>query len=161
MAVRDLGRAPHIFDDAEEIGRLNDDGRGLIADLPFEIGKVETAALARVLYFNNRHALMLGVGGEHFAILGMHGARDQYAVPAGQPHGHHGGFGNRGRTVVHRRVGGFHARELAEHGLKFEDRGEGALRDFRLVGRVGRQELCAGHHRIHQHGPVMMVDARA
>ena len=35
MAVRDLGRAPDIFDDAEEVGRLNDDGRGLIVDFLF------------------------------------------------------------------------------------------------------------------------------
>ena len=127
MAMRDLSRLRHIFDDAEEVGRLNDDGRGLIVNFLFEIGSVEAAALARVIHFNHRHALMPRVGGEHFAILGMHGARHQDAVTAGQSHGHHRRFGNGGRAVVHRRVGNFHASELADHGLKFEDRGERAL----------------------------------
>ena len=104
---------------------------------------------------------MLRVGGKHFAIFGMDGARDKHAIPAGQAHGHHGCFWNRGGTVVHRRIGDFHAGELADHGLKFKDGGEGTLRNFGLIRRVGRQELSAGHHCVHQDGPVMMIDARA
>ena len=114
-----------------------------------------------VAELRHRHALMLRVGEQHFAIFRMHGARDQNAVAAGDPHGHHGGFRHGGGAVVHGSVGHFHAGQLADHGLEFEDGGERALRDFGLVGRVGSQKFAARDHRIHQHRPVMMVDARA
>ena len=104
---------------------------------------------------------LLGVGAQHFAILRMHGARHQHAALAGDAHRHHGRFRHGGRAVVHGGVGHVHAGELADHGLEFEDGGERALRDFRLVGRVGGEELAARDHRVHQHRPVVVVHARA
>jgi hypothetical protein len=45
--MRDFGRAAHIFDDAEEIGRLNDDGRGLDRRSSFRDRSVSSAPLSR------------------------------------------------------------------------------------------------------------------
>jgi len=58
----------------------------------------------------------------------------------GHAHGHHGGFGHGGRAIVHGSVGDVHAGELADHGLEFENGGQGALRDLGLIGRVGGEE---------------------
>ena len=87
---------------------------------------------------------MLGVGGEDFAIFGMHGARGEDAIAAGHSHSHHGRFRHGRRAVVHGRVGHIHPGELADHGLKFEDGGERALRDLGLVGRVGSRGIRSG-----------------
>ena len=119
------------------------------------------AGFRHVAELLHRHALVLGVGAQHLAIFGMHRPRDQHAAFAGDAHGHHGGFGHGGGAVVHRSVGHVHAGELADHGLEFEDGGERALRDLRLVGRVGRQKLAARDHRIHQHRAVVVIDAGA
>ena len=114
-----------------------------------------------VAEFLHRHALVPGVGAQHFAIFRMHRSRDQHAALAGDAHRHHGGFRHGGRAVVHGSVGHVHAGQLADHGLEFEDGGQRALRDLRLVGRVGGQKLAARDHRIHQHRPVVVVDAGA
>jgi hypothetical protein len=47
----------------------------------------------QVAEFFHRHALILGVGAQHFAILGMQRPRHQHAPLAGSAHGHHGGLG--------------------------------------------------------------------
>ena len=39
--MSDLGSLPHIFDDAKEVGRLNDHSRRLIVDFAFEIGYIQ------------------------------------------------------------------------------------------------------------------------
>ena len=86
---------------------------------------------------------MVRVRRENFAVFGMHGVCDDCGATAGKTHGHHYGFGGGGGAVIHGRVGYFHARQLANHGLKFEDGLQRALRDFRLVGCVGGEELAA------------------
>ena len=47
-------------------------------------------------------------------------------------------LGRGGGLVEHRRVGDGHAGEVGDHRLEVEQRLEAALRDLRLVGRVGR-----------------------
>ena len=54
-----------------------------------------------------------------------------------------------------------HAGQLADHRLELEDRRKRALRNLRLVGRVGSQKLAAGNHCVHQHRPIMRVNASA
>ena len=68
---------------------------------------------------------------QNLAIFGMHRARDEHAVAAGEALGHQHGFGERRRAVVHRGVGHFLAGELAHQRLKLENRGERALRESR------------------------------
>ena len=160
-AVGDLRRRLHLLDDAEEVGRLDDDRGGQVVHLTLQVFEIDGAGLVDVAEFGDRHALVLRVGIEHFAILGMDAAGDEHAAFAGGADRHHGGFGHGGGAIVHGGVGHVHAGELADHGLEFEDGGEGALRDFGLVGRVGGEELAAGDDGIDQHGAVVVVDAGA
>ena len=162
MLVRDFGRAPDVFHDSKEIRRLNDHGRGFVVDLAFQIGSVERSGFAR----RSRTQPPACPGAARTCsrtsrYSGCTVRGNQNAVAAGDPHGHHGRFRHRGRAVVHGSVGHFHAGQLADHGLKFEDGGQRALRDFGLIGRVGRQEFAARDHGVHQHRPVMMIDAGA
>ena len=43
VAVRDRGGLLDVFDDAEEVGRLNDDGRGLVVDFAFPDRSISSA----------------------------------------------------------------------------------------------------------------------
>jgi hypothetical protein len=72
---------------------------------------------------------------------------------------HHHGFGSTRRPVVHGGVGDLHACEFADHGLEFEDGLEGALRDLRLIGRVGGEELAALHQRVNDDRPIVAIGA--
>ena len=161
MTVGDFGRGFHLLHDAEEIRRLDDDRAGEAVHFAFQVFQVEVAGFGHVAELGDGHALMFGVGGEHFAVLGVDAFGDQHAALAGGAHRHHGGLGHGGGAVVHGRVGHVHAGELADHGLKFEDGGERALRDLGLIGRVRGEELAARDHGIHQHGAEMVVHAGA
>ena len=76
---------------------------------------------------------------------------------AGQEHG----LGRGRRLVEHRRVGDRHAGELGDHRLVGQQRLEAALRDLRLVGRVGRvpggvlEDVALDHRR--GEGPVVAL----
>ena len=82
-------------------------------------------------------------------------------MPAGDARGHHQRFGRAGRAVVHGGVGHVHAGQLADHRLEFEDGLQRALRDLRLVGRVGGEELAARNQRVDDHRAVVRVRAGA
>ena len=80
---------------------------------------------------------------------------------SGDAHGHHHGFRCAGRAVVHGGIGDFHAGELADHGLEFEDGLQRALRDLRLVRRVGGEEFAARDQRVDDDGAVVAIGAGA
>ena len=120
-----------------------------------------TRPFSPIADFGQRHALVLGVSANDLAIFRMHAARDQSAGASGEAHGHHHGFGRAGRAVVHRGVRDFHAGQFADHRLEFEDGLQRALRDLRLVGRVGGEELAARDQRVDDDRTVVVVGARA
>ena len=91
----------------------------------------------------------------------MQRPRHQDALPSGQPLGHQHGFGRRRRAVPHRRVGDFLSGELAHQSLKLEDRLQRALRDLRLIRRVGGEKFAALDDRVRDHRAQMVVNARA
>ena len=91
----------------------------------------------------------------------MHGACHQHALAAGQALRHQHSLGRRRRSVIHRGVRHFLSCELAHQRLKLEDRLQGALRDFRLIGCVGGEELSTLDDRVRHHGTQMIVDARS
>ena len=138
-----FGDGRHVFDRAEEVGRLDEDAGGLGGDGGVERGHVDAAGVAGVADLGDGDLLVLGVGGDDLAVLGVDGAGDDGAVAAGDADGHHHGLGGAGGAVVHAGVGDLHAGELADHGLELEHGLEGALRDLRLVGRVAGEELAA------------------
>ncbi len=116
-----------------------------------------SASIAELL---NRHALMLGS-----TCAALPDTRDARSAPTRirssprDAHGHHRRFRHRRRAVIHRRIRHFHAGQLADHRLKLEDRRQRALRNLRLIRRVGSQKFAARNHRIHQHRAVMVVNA--
>ena len=87
--------------------------------------------------------------------------RARSAERPGDAHGHHDGLGCAGGAVVHGGVGDLHAGELADHGLELEDGLQGALRDLRLIGRVGGEQLAARDERIDDQRAVVVVGAGA
>ena len=98
---------------------------------------------------------------KNFAIFRMHGAGDQHFIALGDAHSHHGGFRNGGGAIIHRSVGDIHARQLAHHGLEFEDADESALRDFGLIRSVGGEKLTARDNGVDDHRAVVVIDSGA
>ena len=108
-----------------------------------------------------RKALVLGVGGDDLAILGVDAAGEDGGAASGDAHGHHDGFGGAGGAVIHGGVGDLHAGKLADHGLEFEDGLQRALRDLRLIGSVGGEPLAARDERIDDQRAVVMIGSGA
>ena len=160
VLVRDLGNRCDVFDRAEEIRRLDQHASGFRSDRLLEFFQVDAAIVVETCD-RERHALMRRVGRQHFAIFGMQAARHDHRPPAGQADGHHHAFGRRRRTVIHGGVRDFHAGQLADHRLKFEDRLQRALRNLRLIGRVGGEKFAARNQRINNDRAVVKVGAGA
>ena len=82
---------------------------------------------------------MLGPGLNHFNRLGVTVASNNkhIAFAFNAAFGKRHGFCGRGGFIKHGCVGNRHARQVAHHGLKINQRFEPALRDFGLVGCVG------------------------
>ncbi len=104
---------------------------------------------------------MRRVGAEHFAILGMHVARDRRRTPPGDANRHHHRLGRTRRAIIHRGIRQVHAGEFRNHRLELEDGLQRALRKLRLIRRVGGQKFAALHQRIDHHRPVMEVSPGA
>ena len=64
-------------------------------------------------------------------------------------------------AVVHGGVGHVHAGQLADQGLELEDRLQGPLADFRLVGGVGGVEFAAGDQLVDHRRDEVVVGAAA
>ena len=79
-------------------------------------------------------------GREHGPHLRVQVVGDEEPAPlaAGVVESHHHGLGGRGRLVEQRRARHLEAGQVDHHGLEVQQRLEAALRDLRLVGRVGR-----------------------
>ena len=74
----------------------------------------------------------------------------QHALAVVGPVGHEHGLGHGGGAVVHGSVGHLQPGEERHHALVLEDGLESPLADFRLVRRVGREELPALQQRVAQ-----------
>ena len=158
--MRDLGDGGGILNRSEEIRRLNQDAGRVRGDGFFQLLQIQAAVVFERCR-GERQVLVMRISGEHLAIFRMHAARNDHRTPAGQTHRHHHGLGGGGRTVIHGSVGNFHAGEFANHGLEFEDRLQRALRNLRLIGRVGGQKLAARNQRINDDRAVVGVGAGA
>ena len=77
MPVRDLRCLLDIFHDSEKVRRLDDYRRGLIRRFCFRDPRYRALPISVVIEFVHRHALVPRVGEQNFAILRMHGARNQ------------------------------------------------------------------------------------
>ena len=91
----------------------------------------------------------------------MQAARHHHRVPLGDAARHHGGLCARCGAVIHRGIGDLHAGEGCNLRLEFEHRLQRALRDFRLVGRVGCEEFRALDDVVYAGRNVVLVSAAA
>ncbi len=161
FGVGDVGDGGDVFYGSKEVRGLDEDAGGVGGDGFCEGFEVDAAGFAEVRHLFGGNLLMLRVGGDDLAVLGVDGAGDDGGVAAGDADGHHDGFGGAGGAVVHAGVGDLHAGELADHGLELEHGLEGALGDLGLVGGVGGEELAAGDDGVDQDGLVVAIDAGA
>jgi len=67
------------------------------------------------------------------------------------------GFPAGGRAIVHRGIGNIGAEQARDLRLEFKQHLQRALRDFRLIGRIGGQELAALDQVIDRSGNVVAV----
>ena len=74
-------------------------------------------------------------------ILRMNRGRNDYFRSFGDAFRHQNSFGHRGRAVIHRRVGDVHACQLTDERLKLKYCLQRALRNLRLVRRVGGKKF--------------------
>ena len=89
----------------------------------------------------------------------MHAACDYHGSSPGEANRHHDRLRCCGGTVVHGSVGNLHTGQLTNHGLKFENGLQRALRNFRLVRRVRCKELAARDERVDDDGAIVIVNA--
>ncbi len=155
-----IGDGGNVLDGAEEVGRLDEYAGGLGGDGGIEGGEID-ASVGGEGHLGEGKALVLGVGGDDLAILGVDAAGEDGGVASGDAHGHHDGFGRAGGAVIHGGVGDLHAGQLADHGLEFKDGLQGALRDLRLIGRVGGEPLAARDERVDDQRAVVVVGSGA
>ena len=142
MFMRNRGDSGKVFDAAEKVRRLDDDARGLIRNLRSQRGEIN-AAIGGKADFVQGNAGLFGVGAGDLTVIGMQRGGDQRLRSVVDALRHQNRFRHRRRAVVHRGVRRVHAGQLANQRLKFENRLQCALRDFRLIGRVSGQKFAA------------------
>ena len=83
MLVRQIRGLLDLLDDAEEVGRLHDHGRGTAIESPFQIGQIQQTCVPLISKLLHRHSQVASIGLKHFPIFGVHGSRDQHAMASG------------------------------------------------------------------------------
>ena len=150
-----LGERGQIAGAAEDAGILHDDAGGLGVDVLDEL---------RVRRGRQRHDLMLGIaadGLDHGAVMRMQIAEQHRFLPPRDAVRHQHGLGGRGRAVIHGGVGHLHAGERRHLGLELEQILQRALRDLRLIGRIGGHEFRPLDDVIDGCRNVMLIGAAA
>ncbi len=155
-SVRQFGQGPDVFDDTEEVGALDEHGRGAVIHQPPErlpvnlAGRVEGDLDALV-------PVCPGISPDNLSVLGVDRSRQDQSVPAEALGRKNRCLGHGRRPVVHGGVGHLGSRQPRDHGLVFIDRLQNSLADLRLVGRVGGVELRTRQNVAHDGGDVMVV----
>ncbi len=142
---------------AEEVRRLHHDARHGLVDRRRNI--LDARRRRR-----KRHDLVArhpGNGLDGLAIVRMQVAGENGLVATRLPVRHQHGLRRRRRAVVHGGVGDLHAGQHRDLRLELVEILQRALRDFRLIGRVGGQELRALDQVIDSGRHVVLVGARA
>ena len=93
----------------------------------------------------------------HVAVVRMQVAGQHRFPPPRHPGRHHHRLGAGGRAVIHGGVGHLHAGQHRHLALELEQHLQRALRNFRLVGRVGGQKLAPLDQIIHRRGHMVAV----
>ena len=156
LGMGGFGDRAQIADQAEHIRALHHDAGGLVIDQRDNVfGAARRDRRARDV------AGQIGHGFHGLGIMRMQAAATGPPCRAGDALGHQHRFGGGGRAVIHRGVGHLHAGEQRHLGLEFEQILQRALRDFRLIGRVGGEKFRTLDQMIHRRRHMMPVGARA
>ena len=132
-----------IFDAAEKIGRL--DGHGGQVREAVEGGQIGPA-VRQVGQLDDLQAGGIEIGSDHPPVMGVDGGRHGHAFLAGNANRHQQGLGQGRGAVVVGGGGDLCSHQAAGQRLVLVDGLEGALTDFRLIGRVGGHEFAAGQN---------------
>src|SRR6185503_12093948 len=143
-----------VLNTTEEVRRLNYNRRSFVVDAVREF----LSGLARFTIETYKLQIdtgMLHISSYNFQVLWMNRLGSDDFRSSRNPFGHQHCFGQSGRAVVHRCIGDFHSRQLADERLKFKDCLECALRNLWLVRCVGSEELGARKNMIDDRGNVV------
>ena len=100
-------------------------------------------------------------GRDRGAIMRMQISRQHRLAALGDPVRHQHRLGRRGRAVIHRGIGHFHAGQHGDLSLKLEQCLQRALGDLGLIGRIGSKELGALNQVVDARRNVMPIGAAA
>ena len=156
-----LSYGGEIKDSAKEIRILNHDKSSFIFNLSGEIIRVAGDGEITAESLNIDVLVSTQVRAKHFAVLGVDRGRkdDAGSLASKVVISHDPGFSGGRCTVIMRGVADLHAGEVGDEGLKFKDRLQSTLGDFRLVRGVGGVEFGAAQDGIYTGGDVMVVRA--
>ena len=149
-----------VLDDAEEIGLRHQHCGHFLAALGEHL--LQGGAVGGAVGLRDGEQLytvIAGVGIGHAAHVGRERFGHEHQIAAALcGHCHHDGFGRGGGAIIHRRVAHLHTGEAAHNGLILEDVLQGALRDFRLIGGVGREKFRARGYGAHGGRTVVLIE---
>ena len=141
MAVGRRAQAREVREPAEIVGLSRNDTGGVVVTgyrQCLEVGNTRAFEKGDLQYLNTHVA---GVGSEHLPVHGIDGSVHDGFGSTRHAYRHKDGLIKRCCAVVHTRVGRVQAAEGGDHGLIFVNGLERALHHFRLVRRVGSEEL--------------------
>ena len=144
-----------VGDIAEQVRILDDDAGGLLVDARRQVLAAGGHGRAGL----QREALEARERRRGVAVMRVEIAGDHRLRAPGDAVRHRHGLGRGRGAVIHGGVGHLHAGQQADLGLELEQVLQRALGDFRLVGRVGGEELAALDQVVHGRRDVVAVAA--
>ncbi len=154
------GERGDVLDGAVEVRVGQEDRAGVVVDRGGPGIGIGDAVAQR--HLDDVDAVAVRVRAQRLAGVRVHAGRDHEPRLGGMGQlGQVPGAGQCRRPLVDRRVGHRQAGQLADRGLVLEHHLQPALGDLGLVGRVGREELRAGHQHVDQRRHVVVVHPAA
>ena len=147
-----------IADAAQNVRILHHDTGGVVVDPRHQAFQIRLGG-DRGLRIGNGITGEVRHGFDHVRIMGVQCARQHGAATLGHAGRHRDRFPARGGAVIQRSVGHRAAIKARNLRLELEQDLQRALRDFRLIGRIGRQKLTALDDGIDAGGYMVPVSA--
>ncbi len=135
-----IGKTGVVLNAAKDVRILNNHAGSLIID---QFAKFfDGCLLFRVaITSGNFGTAILAIGFGNFAVMRVQTTGQNSLFATGRTAGHQNGFGTGRCAIPHRCVCHIHAGDRCHLGLEFEQILQRTLCDFRLIGRIGRQEF--------------------
>ena len=137
-----LSNSGEIGHPAKDVGILDHHAAGLTVDGGDHASGVRLCRQRRRAPFDHVSG-ELGHGLDRRGIVRVQPGTQHGLAPLGHAPRHRHRFPGRGRAIVHRGIGDLGSEQPRHLRLEFEQHLQCALRDFRLIRRIGGQELAA------------------